>query len=105
MSRVRIAEEMSRILGREIKKGALDDFIRSRKKKGRPFRFPAAWVPALCRVIKNDELQRHLLDERLREFLSIGESIADSPVPLKRAYEAVARLTGEKQPRPRRTKR
>ena len=104
MSRVVIAQEMTRLLGRTVTKQTLDDFVRSRK-KGRVSRFPAAWVSTLCQVVQNDELQRHLLSERLLEFLSTGESIADSTVPLKRAYEAVVRLTKQGRQRAKRSKR
>jgi hypothetical protein len=104
LSRAAIAKEISQILGRPVRKQTFDDFVRSRK-KGCPFRFPAAWVPALCQVIKNDELQRHLLSDRLLELLSIGESIADSALPLKRAYEAVTKLAKQKRQSAGRSKR
>jgi len=104
MSRAAIAQEMSRLLGRTVTKQTLDDFVRSRR-IGRASRFPAAWVPTLCQVIRSDELQRHLLSEELLEWLSIGESIAHSPAPLKRAYEGVLRLVRLGRRRAGRSKR
>jgi hypothetical protein len=55
-------------------------------------RFPAAYVPALCQVVGNDDLQRHLLSERLLDLLAIGESVTEAAGSLKRAQEAVARI-------------
>jgi hypothetical protein len=41
---------------------------------GRKFyRFPAAWIDPLCEILGDDSLQRHLLSEKLRVFLRIGE--------------------------------
>jgi len=95
-SRAEIASEMSAILGypadHAMGKGLLDDCVRSRK-KGRMIRFPAAYIPALCQVVGNDELQRHLLSERLLDLLAIGENVTDAAASLKRAQEAVAQLT------------
>jgi hypothetical protein len=94
-SRAVITREMSLALGFplecSIPKDLLNDCLRSRK-RGRAVRFPAAWVPALCQVIGSDELQRHLLGERLRSLLAIGEDVAQSARSLKRAQEAVARI-------------
>jgi hypothetical protein len=94
-NRVLIAREMTEILGlspdRAIKKGLLDDCVR-RRKKGRMVRFPAAWVPALCQVTQNDELQRQLLTDRLRDLLAVGESVTGAVSRLAEAQGALARI-------------
>jgi len=94
-NRAQIASEMSRILGcptdRLITKNMLDDCVRSRK-TGRVIRFPAAWVAALCEAIGRDGMQRHLLNDRLRGLLMIGENVSESARSLKRAQEAVEKI-------------
>jgi hypothetical protein len=79
--RAQIAAEMSAYLDcppdQPIRKQALDDYVRSRK-KGRQVRFPAPWIPALCSVTGSDTLQRHLLDEHLLQAMQIGEGILES---------------------------
>lgn len=79
--RTQIAAEMSAFLGcppdHPIRKQTLDDYVRSRK-MGRPVRFPAAWIPALCYVTGSDTPQRHLLDDRLLRAIQIGEGILES---------------------------
>jgi hypothetical protein len=94
-NRSQIADEMSRILGRPVGKNVLDDCVRSRK-KGRMVRFPAAWIPAICEATQNDELQRHLLSERLLDFLAIGERVNGAARSLKQAQEAVAKIAERK---------
>jgi hypothetical protein len=90
-----IAREMSEALGlssdRPIDKGVLADCVRCRR-KGRRVRFLAAWVPAFCEVTGSDELQRHLLSERLRGLLAAGESVEKGSDSLKRAVALVERL-------------
>ncbi|MGC9995273.1 MAG: hypothetical protein ABSE79_08110 [Terriglobia bacterium] len=90
-NRAQIARELSGILGRCVTKNMLDDCVRSRK-KGRMVRFPAAWIPALCQVTGSDEPQRHLLTERLRTLLAVGEKVSASADLLASAQEAVAQI-------------
>ena len=107
-SRAEIASEMSRVLNcpsdRPIRADFLDDCVRSRK-KGRPFRFPAAWVPALCEVTGSDELQRHLLSQELLEWLLIGERVARAEADLKAAHEATERIIEQARRKANRSKR
>jgi hypothetical protein len=71
-SRAQIAEEVSVHVGQRISKDMLDDWTAESKK---PARFPAFLIPAFCEITGSDELQRHLLSERLRRVLSVGESV------------------------------
>lgn len=95
-NRANIAREMSQALGlpadRTIPKNMLDDCVRSRK-KGRMVRFPAAWIPALCQATGSDQLQRHLLSDRLLKLVAIGESVAQAAAALERAREVVEQIT------------
>lgn len=72
--RPQIAGEMSLHAGQQISKRMLDDWTAESKK---PARFPACFVQAFCEVTQDDRLQRHLLSERLRRLLSLGESVED----------------------------
>jgi hypothetical protein len=74
MSRIEIVEKLSLHVGRKISKRMLDDWTAESKKRAR---FPACFVQVFCEVIKDDRLQRHLLSERLRKLLSVGEAIDD----------------------------
>ena len=71
-SRTQIAEEISVHVGQRISKRMLDDWTAESKK---PARFPACFVQAFCEVTQSDQLQKHLLSERLRKLLSVGESV------------------------------
>lgn len=71
-SRAQIAEEISVHAGQRISKRMLDDWTAESKK---PARFPACLVQVFCEVTGNDQLQRHLLSERMRRLLSVGESV------------------------------
>jgi hypothetical protein len=94
-NRSQIADEMSRILGcpadRPIAKNVLDDSVRSRK-KGRMVRFPAAWIPALCQVTGNDELQRWLAGPRLRELIELGEQVCSMRESSQHLLDLAARF-------------
>lgn len=69
-----------------------------RKASGRRHaRFPATWVKAFCEAVGSDELQRHLLSERLLNLLTVGETVAEAAQSLKRAQEAVAKITESKR--------
>lgn len=71
MSRTEIAEELSLRVGQPISKRMLDDWTAESKKRAR---LPACYVQALCEITNDSRLQRHLLSERLRELLCLGES-------------------------------
>lgn len=71
-SRAQVAEEISVHAGQRISKRMLDDWMAESKK---PARFPACLVQAFCEVTGNDQLQRYLLSERMRQLLSVGESV------------------------------
>jgi hypothetical protein len=71
-SRAQIAEGISVHVGQRISKRMLDDWTAESKK---PARFPSCFVQAFCEVTENDQLQRHLLSERLQRLLSVGETV------------------------------
>ena len=93
--RAQIAAEMSVYLDcppdQPIRKQTLDDYVRSRK-KGRPVRFPAPWIPALCYVTGSDTLQRRLLDKRLLKAMQIGEGILESDAKVEMLVAAAKNL-------------
>jgi uncharacterized protein YjiS (DUF1127 family) len=74
ISRREIAEELSRGVGRLISKRMLDEWTAGSNDSKVRSRFPASYVQAFCEVTNDTRLQRHLLGERLRELLSLGES-------------------------------
>jgi len=71
MGRTEIAEELTLHVGQPTSKRMLDDWTAESKKRAR---LPACYVEALCEITNDDRLQRHLLSERLRELLRLGES-------------------------------
>ncbi|GEM_PF-966660 len=107
-TRAQIAAQLSQVLGcspeRPIRKQMLDDCVRSRK-KGRAVRFPAAWIPGLCHILGSDELQRHLLSDRLRELLLVGENVTEAASSLKRAQQAVAKIVEQERQKAKAAKR
>ena len=107
-SRAQIASEMSRVLNcppeRPVRKDFLDDCVRSRK-QGRPVRFPAPWIPALCEVTGNHELQRRLQSQQELEYVLIGERVYHAAASLKEAYEATARIIEQARHKAKRSKR
>jgi hypothetical protein len=72
LSRDAIAEKLSLLVAQPISKRMLDDWTAGSKKRAR---FPACFVQGFCEVVGNDRLQRHLLSDRLRDLLSLGESM------------------------------
>jgi hypothetical protein len=72
MKRLAIAEKLSLHVGQPISKRMLDDWTAESKKRAR---FPACFVQAFCEITNSDQLQRHLLSDRLRRLLSLGESV------------------------------
>lgn len=107
-SRAQIASEMSRVLGcppeRPVRKDFLDDCVRSRK-QGRPVRFPAPWIPAICEVTGNDALQRHLLSQQLLDCLLIREKIAHAEALLREAHEATVKIIEQARPKAKGSRR
>jgi len=68
--RRQIAEEMSRLTGLHISERMLNDWT---SEYHRSARFPAFLIEPFCQAIRNDELQRRLVSERLRELIDLGE--------------------------------
>ncbi len=68
--RCQIAEEMSTFSGLRISERMLNDWTSEYHKSAR---FPAALIVPFCQAIGNDELQRYLVGERLRELIDLGE--------------------------------
>ena len=88
---------------RSVTESMLNDFTRNIQ-PGRESHFPAAWVPAICEVLENDELARHLLPERLQGVIALGEQVLQSRSMLERAGAELAKLR-EYGPRKRKAKR
>ena len=61
---------MSRLSGLHISERMLNDWTSECHKSAR---FPAFLIEPFCQAIGNDELQRHLVSERLRELIDLGE--------------------------------
>jgi hypothetical protein len=72
--RAEIAEQMSALLGRSVTESMLNDFTRGCD-KGRDVRFPAAWIGPFCEAVGNDDLRRHVMGQRLRQLLTLGEAV------------------------------
>jgi hypothetical protein len=68
--RCQISDEMGRISGLHISERMLNDWT---SECHRSARFPAFLVEPFCQAIGNDELQRRLVSERLRELIGLGE--------------------------------
>jgi hypothetical protein len=68
--RCRISDEMSRFGGLRISERMLNDWT---SECHRSARFPASLIQPFCQAIRNDELQRRLVSERLRELIDLGE--------------------------------
>jgi hypothetical protein len=83
-NRTQIAAELSRAVGSPVRVYMLDEYtadsrgecaVNSREVGSRgKRRFPAAWVPAFCKITGDDRLQRLLLGEPLCCLLELGES-------------------------------
>jgi len=102
LSRVQICEALTRRLGVKVKPFMLDSYTAESKK---PARFPAAWVPALCEVTGNNELQRCLLSAGDRQFLDLGERTAEWALALRKVRQELAKLDRQGQKRSRKTRR
>ncbi len=68
--RCQIADEIGRLCGLHISERMLNDWT---SECHRSARFPAFLIEPFCQVIGNDELQRRLVSERLRELIELGE--------------------------------
>jgi hypothetical protein len=69
-SRENIADELSLHAGQRISKYMLDDWARPGKAAAR---FPAFLIEALCEVVGNDALQRHVMGARLRGIVDLRD--------------------------------
>ncbi len=98
--RQQICKELSVEVGQDITVHMLNDWTSEAKK---PARFPAALVPALCKITSDDRLQRFLLSERLLALLRIGERVIESDAQLKSAEQELRKLIDKESHR--RTKR
>lgn len=101
-SRANLADQMKARTGRKIlSKRTIDDWISPCKRA----RFPAAYVEPFCEVINDDTLRRHVMGQRLRELLAIGEAVTEAAGSLKRAHEAVLRIMEQARQRNGKKKR
>ncbi len=85
--RLKVAEGMSRELGKPITVSMLNDFVRETKKGAR---FPALYVDAFCRVTGDDTLKRFILGPALSQLLELGERAA--VILSDRAHRRVLRV-------------
>lgn len=102
-----IARQMTEALRRLVTGSMLADFTRNGTKK-RQVRFPAGWVCAFCEVVGDDALQRHLMGERLRQLLELGERVSNLGSVLGKMQDELARLTSRgarKKAKGRRTRK
>lgn len=72
--RAAIAAAMSRHTGCRVSTRMLFDWSASRKQA----RLPAAFVEAFCKALGDDRLQRHIMGERLRRALAVGEAVLEA---------------------------
>lgn len=70
IKRCQISDEMGRLCGLHISERMLNDWT---SECHRSARFPAFLIEPFCQAIGNDELQRRLVSERLRELIDLGE--------------------------------
>jgi hypothetical protein len=101
-SRAEIAKEMKAGTGREISEWMLDDWICPSKK---PARFPAAFIQAFCEVVGDDALQSHVMSNRLRELVELGERVSSMAGLVREVQERVARLNAPVRRNERKAKR
>lgn len=73
--RPEIAAAMSLHAGQKISTSMLNDWTAETKKRAR---FPAAFVEPFCLALGNDELQRHVMGDKLRKALKVGEAILEA---------------------------
>lgn len=88
--RQQICDELSAEVGQNITVYMLNDWTSDAKK---PARFPAALVPAFCKITGDDKLQRFLLSDRLLTLVRIGERLAESDTQLRCIQEELRKLT------------
>jgi len=69
---------------RPITESMLNEFTRSIQ-MGRESHLPAAWLAALCDVLRDDALARLVLPEHLRSALVMGEAVRQCPDRLEQA--------------------
>ena len=68
----KLAEELSRRLGRTVKPALVSAWKAETKHR---WRLPADLVPIICEILKDDSIQRLLLSEKLKQSLDLGESV------------------------------
>lgn len=90
-----IADEMTKRLGRPVKRSTVYEFTRS-DQPGLENRFPATWVSAFCDATGCDDLARFVMGQRLRELVELGERVCTMEPILRQALDAVAKLKGPK---------
>ena len=89
-----IADEMTKRLGRPVKRSTVYEFTRS-DQPGLENRFPATWVSAFCEATGCDDLARFVVGPRLRELVEQGERVSELEFILKQMLEAAGKLKGQ----------
>jgi hypothetical protein len=100
MKREVICEELGKRLGRKVSLAMLDAWTANSKEA---WHLPADVVPPLCTILGEDTIQRHLLSQKLREALEIGESATRLYSLLKKTLKEVNELTRKPPPEGKRT--
>ena len=85
LSRIQIAEIVSRILGEEVSLSRLDSYVASTKTSAR---LPAYFIPALCEALGSDEILLHLARPGLRKKVEFAEAVRE----LRRISDELLRL-------------
>jgi hypothetical protein len=74
LSRVEIAEILSKILGEEVTLSRLDSYIASTKLSAR---LPAYFIPAICEALDSDEILLYLARPRIRKQVEFAETVRE----------------------------
>lgn len=67
-----IADDLTRRMQRPVKEGLVYAWIAATKHR---WHLPADAVPHLCEILGDDTIQRLLLSHKLKDALSLGESV------------------------------
>jgi hypothetical protein len=110
MTHKEVAAALTTALGldgaRPIRKVDVDEFCRCCPPgESRGKRFPAYFVTALCEALRDDELARSLLPERLQKVLAVGELAIKSHGTLARALSELEKIVAASPGQPAAGKR
>lgn len=89
-----IAEDMTKRLGRPVKKSTVYEFTRS-DQPGLENRFPATWVSAFCEATGFDDLARFVMGPRLCDLVELGERVESMGSILGQMQDSVAKLKAQ----------